>query len=67
MTVFFFYAFLLVLNGKGIHEEVRRLEFGAQRDFWMKVSEPMRYVSEVTGAARLREGVESLATAWLDD
>lgn len=67
MTVFFFYVFLLVLNGKGIHEEIRKLEFGKKRDFWMQVTEPVRVVSEATRAARLREGVESLAKEWLGD
>jgi len=67
VAVLFFYAFLLLLNGKGIYDGIRRLEYGKQRDFLLKVAEPVRFVSEVTRAAALREGVELLSHKWLNN
>ena len=67
VTVFFFYVFLLLLNGKGIYDGVGRLEYGTQRDLLLKVVEPVRFVSEVTRAAKLREGVELFSHKWLNN
>ena len=67
VAVLSFYVCLLLLNGKGIYDGVRKMEYGAQRDFLLKVVEPVRFVSEVTRAAALREGVESFSRRWLND
>ncbi len=66
LAVLFFYAFLLLLNGKGIHEGVSRLEYGPRRDFLMAATRPLAVLSERTRACRLRDGVEASAGNWLN-
>lgn len=64
--VLFFCLFLLLLNGKGIHEEVGKQAYGPRRDFLLQVTQPFAVLSEKTHACALRDTVETSAGIWLN-
>ena len=64
--VLFFYAFLLLLNGKGIHEEIAKQAYGARRDFLLQVTRPFAVFSEKTHASTIRDTVKDTVGIWLN-
>lgn len=64
--VLFFYAFLLLLNGKGIQEEIAKQEYGPRRDFLMQVTHPIAVLSEKTHACAIRDTVKERVGIWLN-
>ena len=64
--VVFFYTFLLLLNGKGIHEEIAKQEYGARRNFLLQVTRPLAVLSEKTHASAIRETVKDTVGSWLN-
>ena len=64
--VVFFYAFLLLLNGKGIYEEIAKQAYGAHRDFLLQVTRPLAILSEKTHACAIRDTVKDTVGIWLN-
>jgi len=58
---------LLLLNGVGIHNRIKQdVEFGSRRDRLLRMTLPLRRVSEWTRAAVLRAGVQRTLGVWLN-
>ncbi len=62
----FFYAFLLLLNGKGIHEEIGKQAYGVRRDFLLQATRPLAVLSEKTHACFIRDAVKNRVGIWLN-
>ncbi len=62
----FFYLFLLLLNGKGIHEEIAKQAYGSRRDFLLQVTRPLTVLSEKTHACFIRDAVKNRVGIWLN-
>ena len=65
-AVVVFYAALLLLNGKGIHDKMSKLEYGRERDILMAAAAPFKAVAENTRLCALRDASSRLAGAWLN-
>ncbi len=60
LGVFVFFLLGGILNGRHLHEAASRREYGAVRDAWMAVLEPLRFASTTLRADRLRDSLETL-------
>lgn len=66
VAVAVFFAGLLLLNGKGIYEGISKQQYGARRDFLLRIAGPLKTVSEKTGLCALRDAVEDTGGNWLN-
>jgi hypothetical protein len=66
VAVAFFFAALLLLNGKGIYEGVGKQKYGARRDFLLRIVTPLKTLSEKTGLCALRDAAEDTGGSWLN-
>lgn len=58
-----FYVVAALLNGRAIHEEATRREYGPVRTAWVAATAPLNTVATRTGVDRFRRIFEG----WLED
>lgn len=61
-----FFAALLLLNGKGIYERISKQKYGERRDFLLKMTDPLKRVSEKSGLCGLRDAAKDTVGNWLN-
>ena len=55
-----FYAAAALLNGRHLHEDAKKREFGPVRDAWVAATRPLHDISVFLGLDHFRGGVEHL-------
>ncbi len=60
MAVSVFYITAALLNGRALHEDAKKREYGKVRDVWVAVTRPLNDISVFLQLDHFREGVESL-------
>lgn len=60
ITLVVFYVSAGVLNGKALHEDAKKREYGQVRDMWVAATRPLNDICILLKLDHLREGVENL-------
>jgi len=55
-----FYLSAAILNGRALHEDAKKREYGKVRDVWVAVTRPLNDLSVFLQLDHIREGVENL-------
>jgi hypothetical protein len=55
-----FYLAAALLNGRHLHEDAKKREYGPVRDLWVAATRPLNDLSVFLGLDHFREGVEHL-------
>lgn len=65
-AVVLFYGMMLVLDAPWLYEGASLLPLGEKRDFFIRISQPFKAISERVYADRVRRSIESSFGAWLN-
>lgn len=65
-AVFFFYGVAFLLDAPWLYEGAKLLPHGETQDFFVRISQPFKAVSERVYADRVRRSMETSFGAWLN-
>ncbi len=66
-AVFLFYCVAFLLDAPWLHEGAKLLPHGDVQEFFVRISQPFKTVSERVYADRVRRSLETSLGAWLND